>query len=167
MSAKEWKWGYINPAGEFIIAAQFHGAWDFHEGLAAVKIDWARGYINHDGEMVIAPQFEKAGPFVNGVAKVMIDGTVRYIDKSGNFVDDGDGVFYEELTLPPADENILKKYFEAGPQSEHLIRVKKTASSKWGYVNESGSQVIKSAFKQAKDFHEGLAAVLVAVYASE
>ena len=125
MSAKEWKWGYINPAGEFVIAAQFHGAWDFREGLAAVKIDWARGYINHDGEMVIAPQFEKAGPFVNGVAKVMIDGTVRYIDKSGNFVDDGDGVFYEELTLPPADENILKKYFEAGTQSEHLIRVKK------------------------------------------
>lgn len=37
--AKEYKWGYIDKTGSFIIQPSFHDAWDFHEGLAAVKVE--------------------------------------------------------------------------------------------------------------------------------
>lgn len=36
--AKEWKWGYINWAGEYVIPHAFHGASDFYEGLACVLV---------------------------------------------------------------------------------------------------------------------------------
>lgn len=162
MAAKEWKWGYIDRDGEFVITPEFHGAGDFHEGLAAVKIDWARGYIDKEGKMVITPRFEKAGDFYGGVAKVVMDGEEHYIDREGNFTDPpADGL--REYPASRPDEELLSLYFEAGPYSEHLARVQKTAGGKWGFINEEGKYAIKPRFRQAGDFHEGLARVLTQV----
>lgn len=159
-ASKEWKWGYIDHKGEFVIPPSFNGAGDFHEGLAVVKIDWARGYVNKEGEFVIAPCFEKAGDFSEGVAKVTIDGKEHYIDKEGNIID-APACEVEEYATLPVDEKLFSIYFEAGPYSEGLARVQKTATGKWGYINEEGKYVIRPHFRQAGDFHDGLAKVLV------
>ena len=66
---KEMLWGYIDKNGDMVIEPRFHDAWDFHEGLAAIKIDWARGYIDKAGNIVIEPQFQYAGPFTDGKAE--------------------------------------------------------------------------------------------------
>ncbi len=161
-TTKEWKWGYINREGEFVIAPAYDGAGDFHEGLAVVRIDWARGYIDREGKFVITPRFEKAGDFHDGIAQVTIDGEERYIDREGNFVEKPAKEENKEET-PRPDEELLSRYFEAGPFSEDLARVQKTASSKWGYINKEGKYVIRPHFRQAGNFHEGLAKVLTQV----
>ncbi len=188
--AKEWKWGYITPAGEIAIQPAFDGASGFYEGLAAVKVDWARGYIDHSCEFVIPPQFEAADNFNDGYAIVKIDGEWRLIDRKV--------IIQEGETLPPEsapnfeigynpnyelhdglvrfvenekfgykdqDGNVVIKaqYFEATDFSEGLACVKKGKSSAWGYIDTTGKMVIPASFKQAQPFHEGLAAVLTAI----
>ena len=162
-TSKEWKWGYISHDGEFAITPAFDEAKDFHEERAVVRIDWARGYIDTKGEFVVAPRFEKADPFYQGIARVVEDGVTRYIDRSGNYVDPP--ADYAEPPYPPftPDEKLLTIYFDAGSFSEHLAPVKKSASGKWGYINEDGKYAIRPAFRQAFDFHDGLARVLTQI----
>lgn len=188
--AKEWKWGYITPTGEFSIPPAFDGASDFYEGLAAVKVDWARGYIDHNGELVIKPIFEAAGDFSNGRAIVRLEGETRYIDKNGNILNnesvppipamvieigynpryelhDGLMRFVEDQKYGYKDNDgnviIKPQYFEATDFSEGLAYVKKGKTGSWSYIDTSGKTVIPANFRQAKPFHEGLAAVLVAI----
>lgn len=188
--AKEWKWGYITPEGEYAIQPAFDGASGFYEGLAAVKVDWARGYIDHSCEFVIPPQFEAADNFNDGYAIVKKDGEPRLIDRHG-IIQEGailpstedqkievgynphyelhDGlvrfVENEKFGYKDKDGNVVIKaqYFEATDFSEGLACVKKGKSSAWGYIDTTGKMVIPASFKQAQPFHEGLAAVLTAI----
>lgn len=187
---KEWKWGYIDPQGEFEISPAYDGASSFCEGLAAVKIDWARGYIDRKGDFVIKPKFEVAGNFKDGLAIVKVDGETRCIDKDGNFHDDvempqadayapesGYNPQYElydglvcfvenqKFGYKDKDGNVVIKpqFFDASDFSEGLACVKKGKTSSWGYIDTAGRMVIPAQFRQAKPFHEGLAAVLTAV----
>lgn len=188
--AKEWKWGYITPMGEFAIQPTFDGASEFHEGLAAVKVDWARGYIDHAGDFVIKPIFEAAGDFNDGHAIVKIDGETRCIDSNG--------IIQEDIVLSPTPDNevetvynphyelhdglvryvenqkygykdsdgnviIKAQYFDATDFSEGLACVKKGKTASWGYIDTTGRIAIPASFRQAKPFHEGLAAVLTSV----
>ena len=41
------KFGYIDKGGSMKISPQFQNAFDFHEGLAKVKINKNIGYINN------------------------------------------------------------------------------------------------------------------------
>ncbi len=155
--AKEYKWGYVDKEGRMVIPAQFDGAWDFHEGLAAVKIEWARGYIDKTGATVIVPQYQYAGPFEDGKALVQLDGRWGYITKKGEWMDadfaERDNPAHCE---PIADADRLPAELV---YSEGLAVAMKR--NKAGYVNEAGEFVIAPQFKQAKPFSEGLAAVLV------
>ena len=51
------KYGFINPAGEFVIKPQFDYAVWFSDGVARVEIADKYGYINKAGEYVIKPQY--------------------------------------------------------------------------------------------------------------
>ena len=101
------KWGYIDGQGNQVIAcrydsddwfgdrirfnqlrpylrdADWKGAHDFSEGLAAVYQDGKWGYIDTSGAMVIPPQFEYARPFSEGLAAVIQDGKWGFIDQTG------------------------------------------------------------------------------------
>lgn len=176
-------WGYIDKSGNCIIEPQFDGAADFHDGLAAVKIDWMRGYIDRDGKFVIEPQYQSASDFCGGVALVELDGQKKYIDKSGNAVpapaeveetgnpDSGiqlrpvliDGKF--GYANEAGEVVIAPKFCDAEPFSEGLARVRQILGGKWGFINEKGTYAFKTKFKQAGDFHEGLARVLLETYA--
>jgi len=88
------KYGYIEKTGKMIIQPQFNLAFDFSEGLAAVKIgDWETGkygYIDKTGNIIINPQFDLALEFTEGLAKVRVGdyktGKYGYIDKTGKYV---------------------------------------------------------------------------------
>lgn len=189
-NAKEWKWGYITPAGDFAIPPVFDDASGFHDGMAAVKVDWARGYIDRSGAFVIDPVFEAAGDFCDGFATVRLNGEIRRIDRKGDFKNN------DSISAPPApiiesgynpryelhdglvrfvenekfgykdkDGNVVIKaqFFEAADFSEGLACVKKGKTSPWAYIDTTGRVIIPALFRQAQPFHEGLAAVLTAV----
>lgn len=141
--AKEQLWGYINKEGEYVVEPKFHDAWNFHEGLAVVKVEWARGYIDRDGNYVIEPKYQYAGPFRDGKARVMLDDVWEFIDHEGN-------------TLGAADP--VKMEDDSVAEEEPLPTLK---GKKFGYTDAEGKFVIKPSFVQAKPFSEDRAAVLV------
>ncbi|MEM6270887.1 MAG: WG repeat-containing protein [Bacteroidota bacterium] len=54
---KEGKWGYLDLAGEEVIAPQFRQAYPFLAGVALVEIDRKYGLIGEDGKVTVTPQF--------------------------------------------------------------------------------------------------------------
>ncbi|MDE6637493.1 MAG: WG repeat-containing protein [Muribaculaceae bacterium] len=156
---KEQLWGYINKKGEVVIEPKYHGAWDFHEGLAAVQVDWASGYIDKTGAYVIEPKFQHAGPFIDGKAFVKFDGLWGYIRPDGSWEEEPHPVEGNPLAYPPPPSSpyLPPEYvFSEGLAS--AIKGKKC-----GYINEEKEFVIKPQFVQGKPFSEGLAAVLISV----
>lgn len=155
--AKEYKWGYIDKTGNFIIQPSFHDAWDFHEGLAAVKVEWARGYIDKAGHYVIEPQFQYAGPFTDGKALVQLDGLWGYIRPDGTWEVEPHVEEVNPVACQPQSEELPPEY----TYSEGLAVAIK--GKKYGFIDQEGKFTIKPQFKQAKPFKDGLAAVLVAI----
>ena len=76
-------YGFINEAGEQVIACNFSDASDFCEGLARVKKFGKFGFIDKNGEQVTRCKFDDASDFCNGLAKVKVNGKWFEIDTSG------------------------------------------------------------------------------------
>lgn len=143
--AKEYRWGYIDKNGEMKIEPQYHDAWNFHEGLAVVRVEWARGYIDREGKYVVEPKYQYAGPFRDGKAKVMLDDVWEYIDHEGKKIGDAEPEKMVDDSVAPEEPIPTAK------------------GKKFGYADADGKFVIKPQFIQAKPFSEGLAAVLVTI----
>lgn len=90
----EGKRGYYNSfSGEIAVPAQYHRAWVFSDGLAAVQKNGNIGFIDHKGNVVIDFQFPFHGNplssflFRNGVCVVANeDGKCGVIDKTGTWI---------------------------------------------------------------------------------
>ncbi len=116
----------------WIIEPQFDEAWDFHEGMARVKIDGKWGYINKEGTVIIEPQFDRAFDFHEGMAPVNIDGKWGYINKEGTVI------------IKPQFDDAY--YFQ-----ESLARVYK--DGKYGYIkNPLSAKEIVIHYEQAGAF---------------
>ena len=93
----EWKMGFIDKFGEFVIQPQYDRASDFQEGLARVELDGKIGFIDKQGKTVIQPQFYNASDFSDGIAIVENhERKISLIDKTGKMV----AGYYDELLLP-------------------------------------------------------------------
>lgn len=87
VSPYEWKIGFIDKTGEFVIEPQFDQAGNFNEGLALVELNGKYGFIDKTGKFVIEPQFRDASQFFEGLAIIeTIDFKQGVIDKSGKIV---------------------------------------------------------------------------------
>ncbi|HEY0029843.1 MAG TPA: WG repeat-containing protein [Bacteroidia bacterium] len=80
------KMGYLNIAGDTVVAPLYTRAYSFSEGLAHVEINGKSGYINKKGAMVIAAAYEWCRPFKAGVALVTTDKHIALINTSGNII---------------------------------------------------------------------------------
>ncbi len=76
-------WGFMDTAGQVVIAPKFLSAGDFSEGLAPVRIAGSYGYVNEKGKMQIKAQFDYAESFIDGLGKVWIDAKPFFVDKKG------------------------------------------------------------------------------------
>jgi hypothetical protein len=61
--AEGFRFGYVLPSGKLLKPYVYEWANDFHEGLAAVKLNGVWGYINPRGEMVLDAIYEEAHDF--------------------------------------------------------------------------------------------------------
>lgn len=81
------KIGFMDKVGRMVIEPAFFEAFDFQEGLAAVKIENRWGFIDRTGSIVIPAKYREVESFSEGVAKVVNEeGGHGYIDNSGKWV---------------------------------------------------------------------------------
>ena len=127
---RDWKWGYLDLAGNVVIDLIFDEGHSFSEGLAAVEKNKKWGYVDLDGKIVIPLQFDWADEFGNGLAPVKLGEKTGFIDRSGRFA---------FLLAFDQAAGFLK-----GDEKSNLFIAPATVSRFWtkdgkfGYVNTSG-----------------------------
>ena len=130
---------FINEKGTRV-TSEFDGAFDFHEGLAAVEVGRNVGYIRRDGTFAIPPAHHSASgiDFSEGLAAIRSKGRVGFMDHTGKIV-------------------IQPKYDDVYAFSDGRAPVE--LGGKWGYVDKTGNLVIPIRYEIAHMFSEGLASV--------
>lgn len=79
--------GIIDKGGSFVRPPEYEAGVEFHEGLAAVKVNGGWGYVDTGGSWVVPPILSHAEEFRRGLARVAWeDGAYGYINKRGETV---------------------------------------------------------------------------------
>lgn len=174
------QWGFINKEGKITVSCVYNAVSDYSEGLAAVQCDdglWK--YVAKDGYEFIQDKFSFAGDFHDGLALVK-EGKRKqlasFINKEGKreFFLDNDckyiNSFHNNFALYYTDNGInfidkmgnklFKKERYNGAHNFSLSRASVLHGNKWGYIDETGKEVIPCIYNKAYDFQEnGLALV--------
>ena len=84
------RYGYIDRSGAIVIPIQWMAAYDFSEGLAALRVDKKHfQFINTAGTVVIkSKKYDSVGRFRNGICRVVKGGKVKWIDMKGKELKD-------------------------------------------------------------------------------
>ena len=84
------RYGYIDRSGAIVIPIQWMAAYDFSEGLAALRVDKKHfQFINTVGTVVIkSKKYDSVGRFRNGICRVVKGGKVKWIDTRGKELKD-------------------------------------------------------------------------------
>ena len=172
------QWGYIDLAGNYVIAPMFIRAGQFSEGLAPVMHQnghW--GYVDMRGNFVIEPKFLRAEPFSEGLARINLLGRWGFINKEGKIVIKAQyyeaGDFHFGLApvrtkrsyrgwgfITPKNKFAIPRWFNnLGNFGDGIAPA--AADARWGYVNVRGYWEISPQFEDARPFSEGFAAVKV------
>ncbi len=166
--------GYANRQRRLQIRAQFDGAAEFSEGLAAVSMNGKWGYIDRSGEMAVPPWFLRGESFSENAARVVADGPCVYTGygpcEAFNPVVLG-AALKRRFNLdryPPCRYTFIDRrggrlfpqtWRDALDFSEGLAAV--GDGYRWGYIDRTGALKIALRFESAGSFHEGLARVQV------
>jgi len=150
------KFGYIDLRGKVVVPVRLDGALRYREGFAAVRVDGKCGFIDAAGNVVIQPQWAAVRSFHNGLAAVRAfdpdtgepgrwgyirsDGQRAFADRSGRITQLGD--FHEGFARVRA-----------------VVDVDGQPAQRWGYLDRKFDWVIRPRFVNARDFHDGVAAV--------
>ncbi|SDM14281.1 WG containing repeat-containing protein [Paenibacillus sp. OK060] len=116
---QNWKWGFINYQGKFVIKPQFQLARDaFNQGVAVIN---RNQLINSAGKVIFQDKsIEYIGWFDNGLAIAKKNGKIGYLNTKGKFV------------IPPTYEEGTSFYNQAA-------LVKK--NGKWALINSKGKSL--------------------------
>ena len=92
------RYGYIDRSGAIVIPIQWITAYDFSEGLAALRVDKKHfQFIDTAGTVVIkSKKYDSVGRFRNGVCRVVKGGKVKWIDTKGKELKDESNSTKEE-----------------------------------------------------------------------
>ena len=92
------RYGYIDRSGAIVIPIQWMAAYDFSEGLAALRVDKKHfQFINTAGTVVIkSKKYDSVGRFRNGICRVVKGGKVKWIDTKGKELKDESNSAKEE-----------------------------------------------------------------------
>lgn len=153
---------FASPEGRRLTSLDFDYIDNFKEGLAKVALSgYGYGYVDKDMRFVIPMKYDGADAFFNSKAKVKHGEAWYSIGKEGKET--------------PVLRNIPnKKYQEVCAFSEGLCCVStlklrmmdlayhsdyEEIAGVWGYINESGEEVIAPQYIYANDFKDGIAIV--------
>ena len=87
------RYGYIDRSGAIVIPIQWMTAYDFSEGLAALRVDKKHfQFIDTAGTVVIrSKKYDSVGRFRNGACQVVKGGKVKWIDTKGKELKEDEG----------------------------------------------------------------------------
>lgn len=162
--------GYVDETGNTVIEHQYDYAEQFSEGYAVVSKDGSYMFINEKGEQAIAETFCEAQSFYKGYAAVISESLWTLIDTAGQKAFTGEYYMIERTeygywlfedhnkyyifngTLMPVAYEAIWDYHEG------YATVKR--DGKYGFVNETGEEVIPCTYRWAGNFSGGLALVM-------
>jgi WD40 repeat protein len=175
---KDEKVGFVRQRGsgkyEMLIPFVYDEAFDFVEGLAAVRQNGKWGFVDEKGQQVIAPQYDliisrPSDPRV--LACVEKDGKSFCVDRNGDCISYQNYFCVPTIPTPESVPELLPKklnqirasrtpdgYIIAGPFSEGLAPVRD--GDRFGYIDRSQKLVIPLRFEQAGQFYNGRARVM-------
>lgn len=137
----EYKWGYIDNSGKFVIKPQFDKAEDFMEnGTARIYSGEKVGLIDRNGKMVLAPEFQYISDFSDGVAVTCKGDKYEVVDQKGKII------FSSSYEINAFHEGIAVCAKDAGG-----------GRREYGYVDKKGNYLFKPQFVLAYDFNGGKA----------
>jgi WG containing repeat len=143
------KWGYIGIDGKYKLEPIYDQAKDFDNGVALVKKDNQDFFINYQGKKVRPNTVELLG------GQVFSEGLTIVESPLGTFK--GVNIYGETIFKLPNNLEclILERDFADG-----RLPVKDKKTAKYGYVDRTGSLVIKTKFKSVGLFKNGIAEVV-------
>ncbi len=137
LESNEELWGYIDEEGKFLVEPKYNTANDFSEGLALVEKDGLFGVLDSEGKEILKIEFTNINKIENGYMTAFKDDSVMIFNYSG-----------EELKLD-------REYRNIGVYSDGLFGVlimDKEGDFKFGYIDESGNEIIKPKYSLAYPF---------------
>jgi len=141
------RWGMIDRGGRALVPLAYDGVLRLQDGFAGVEKDGKCGFVNRAGDLTIPLQFKRVRSFHNGYAAVQLpDRRWGYIDKRGQVV-----------WLDKSGRVTMLGDFH---ESYARVRGKlPNGEERWGYITRAFRFRIDPTYEDAKDFHNGLAAV--------
>ena len=158
---------YALPDGERATDKEFFYIGDFHEGLASIVVEGKGfGFIDKSMNIIIPPKYNYANDFKNGFAVVSIwDETNKednwiFLDKNGMeyslnnkykvVCDNSEGMF----RVSDLNMGGFWGFFSLAFHSDY-----DTNAGIWGYIDNTGKEIIKPQYIYAFDFENELALV--------
>ncbi len=178
------RWGFIDSTGSVIIAQQYAGCGDFHEGKAWVQLKAGkRGYIDPQGNILFEGDWRKLEDFLHGHATAMdSENAWGIINTAGQWVVKPNKRYRKIELLPqanlamvyigthqallhiPTDKLLTPLYHVIRPFSDGIALVRKNPlsenslqNSDWGFIDTTGTLLGNFRFDRLKDFSDGRA----------
>ena len=140
---KEGLCGYINKAGEEVVALEFSKCLDFEDGKAVVYRGYKKGgLIDLNGNFIIEPSINRLYDFSDG------RGLVR----------DENYQFYYITQQAKMYDGVYQK---AGEFQHGIAVVQSTNNGQWGIVNQKGIEIIAPKYDKIEKFKDGYARVRI------
>jgi len=146
-------WGYIDRSGNWVIRPKYVQAFDFRDHFAKVNVskytfDGDYRFLDQHGSFVANKELPKTfryttGDFHEGLATCYAARKVGFVDKNG------------DMRIPA----IFHRSADESGFFEGLSAV--SLNGRWGFIDKSGKFVIPPEYAEARQFHDGLAAVSV------
>ena len=150
------KWGFIDKTGKEVISPKYDDIGRFSENKAAVVLNKKCGFIDKTGKEIVPLVYDSVGNFKDNRAFVMKERNWLYIPenrkselKNASFLEgyeDEKGIKYCEAFLD-LNEKIPSGFEEPIPVNAY------------GYIDETGKEVIPCIYSHATQFENGIAGV--------
>lgn len=143
------RWGMIDRAGRALVPMAYDRVLRMQDGFAAVQKDGLCGFVNRAGRLKVPLQFKRVRSFHNGYAAVQLPNDQwGYIDKRGELVwRDRSG----RVTMLGDFHQQYARVQGQTPDGE----------KRWGYISKAFRFSVDPVYEDARDFHNGLAAVML------
>jgi hypothetical protein len=134
--------GYADSSGKVVVAPQYRNCDEFSEGMAFVELDAENtGVIDTSGKLLFRGAYYDHGSFHNGLAPVNMPAQFECVS-DGNGPDKEIHSDEERKQCPPG-----------------RLGASEALGGNWSYIDGAGRIAIPTKFREASDFHEGLARV--------